>query len=73
MEHPRIHRDPEIMAGKPCIRGTRVTVEHVLRALSQGVTVEALVEEYPHLTREDVLAAVAYAADYLRHESLIAA
>ncbi len=73
MEHPRISRDPAIMVGKPCIKGTRITVEHVLRAFSQGVTVEVVLEEYPHLTREDVLAAVAYAADYMRHEGLIAA
>jgi uncharacterized protein (DUF433 family) len=73
MEHPRISRDPEIMVGKPCIKGTRITVEHVLRALSQGVTVEGVLQEYPHLTREDVLAAVAYAADYMRHEGLVAA
>ena len=73
MEHPRISRDPAIMVGKPCIKGTRVTVEHVLRALSQGVTVEAVLEEYPHLTREDVLASVAYAADFIRHEGLVAA
>jgi uncharacterized protein (DUF433 family) len=73
MEHPRISRDPAIMVGKPCIKGTRITVEHVLRALSQGVTVEVVLDEYPHLTREDVLAAVAYAADYMRHEGLIAA
>lgn len=61
------------MVGKPCIKGTRIAVEHVLRALSQGVTVDGVLEEYPHLTREDVLAAVAYAADYMRHEGLIAA
>jgi len=73
MEHPRISRDPAIMVGKPCIKGTRITVEHVLRALSQGVTVDGVLEEYPHLSREDVLAAVAYAADYMRHEGLIAA
>lgn len=73
MEHPRISRDPAIMVGKPCIKGTRITVEHVLRALSQGVTVDGVLEEYPHLSREDVLSAVAYAADYMRHEGLIAA
>lgn len=73
MEHPRISRDPAIMVGKPCIKGTRITVEHVLRALSQGVTVDGVLEEYPHLSREDVLAAVAYAADYMRREGLIAA
>ncbi|WGM47788.1 hypothetical protein KOAAANKH_02673 [Brevundimonas sp. NIBR10] len=73
MEHPRISRDPAIMMGKPCVTGTRLTVEHILRALSQGVSIDVVLEEYPRLKREDVLAAVAYAADYLRQEGLIAA
>lgn len=72
MEHPRISRHPEIMIGKPCIKGTRITVEHVLRELSYGASVESVMADYD-LTAEDVAAALAYAADYLRHESLIAA
>jgi uncharacterized protein (DUF433 family) len=73
MEHPRISRDPAIMVGKPCIKGTRITVELVLRGLSQGASVDDLLESYPRLTRTDILAAMAYAADYIGHESLIAA
>lgn len=61
------------MAGKPCIKGTRITVEHVLRALSRGSSIELVLESYPRLTHADVLAAMAYAADYIGHESLIAA
>ena len=73
MEHPRIHRDPDIMVGKPCIKGTRITVEHILRGLSHGSTMDEMVEAYPRLTREDIFAAMAYAADFIGHESLIAA
>ena len=49
--------------GKPVIRGTRVTVELLLRKLSEGATEEELLEAYPHLTHEDIKAAIAYAAD----------
>ena len=51
------------MLGKPVIRGTRVTVELLLRQLSEGATEDSLLEAYPHLTREDIKAAIAYAAD----------
>lgn len=73
MEHPRIHRDSKIMFGKPCIKGTRLTVEHILLAISRGATHDEILEAYPRLTSDDILAAAAYAADYLGHESLIAA
>jgi uncharacterized protein (DUF433 family) len=63
----RIEINPDIMLGKPVIRGTRVTVELLLRKLSEGATEESLLEAYPHLTREDIKAAIAYAAD-LAHE-----
>ena len=63
---PRVVRDPEIMLGKPTIRGTRITVEYILRMLAAGWSINDLLEEHPRLTREDVLAASAYAADHLR-------
>ena len=59
----RIEVNPEIMLGKPVIRGTRVTVELLLRKLSEGASEEELLEAYPHLTRDDIKAAIAYAAD----------
>ena len=59
----RIEVNPEIMLGKPVIRGTRVTVELLLRKLSEGASEEDLLEAYPHLTRDDIKAAIAYAAD----------
>lgn len=64
----RIEVNPEIMLGKPVIRGTRVTVELLLRKLSEGATEDALLEAYPHLTREDIKAAIAYAADTIAQE-----
>ena len=73
MTHPRIKRDPKIMMGKPVIAGTRITVEHILRYLAAGDSIEQILLNYPHLTAEDVRAAQAYAADYLAHEGILAA
>jgi len=64
----RIEINPEIMLGKPVIRGTRVTVELLLRALSEGATEADLLDAYPHLTLEDIKAAIAYAADAVGRE-----
>ena len=72
MPHDRISCNPNVMMGKPVIIGTRVTVEVILRWLGKGVTVEELMTEYK-LSREDVLAAQAFAADYLRDESILPA
>lgn len=58
----RIAIDPQIMLGKPVIRGTRITVELVLRKISEGASIEDLLDAYPHLTQDDLRAAVAYAA-----------
>ena len=73
MSHPRIKRDPKIMMGKPVIDGTRITVEHILRCLAAGDSIEHLLQNYPHLELGDIRAAQAYAADYLAHESIMAA
>jgi len=73
MSDPRITRDPAILMGKPCIRGTRISVETILRRAAQGLSADAIALEYPDLTRDDVLAALAYAADYMRHDGLLAA
>ena len=59
----RIEINPEVMLGKPVIRGTRVTVELLLRKLSEGATEDDLLDAYPHLTHDDIKAAIAYAAD----------
>ena len=54
----RITVNPEVMVGKPTIRGLRITVEQILKALAGGVTVEELLEDYPELEREDIQAAL---------------
>ena len=58
-----VEAKPDVMLGKPVIRGTRITVELVMRRVSQGATVEALLEDYPHLTRAGVLGALDYARE----------
>ncbi len=58
----RIVIDPQVMGGKPCIRGTRVTVSTVLRALGEVNSKEELLALYPYLTRADIDAALEYAA-----------
>lgn len=62
----RISIDPEICGGKPCIRGTRIWVSLILDFLADGMTEAELIEEYPQLTHQDVLAAIAYAAEIAR-------
>jgi len=51
------------MLGKPCIKGTRITVELILRWLSEGRSFAELLEAYPHISEDDIKAALAYAAD----------
>ena len=67
----RIEINPKVMMGKPVIRGTRITVELILRKLSEGATEAELLEAYPRLTREDIQAAIRYAADTLSHEEMV--
>ena len=62
----RISIDPRICGGKPCIRGTRIWVSLILDFLADGMTEAELLAEYPGLTHEDVLAAIAYAAEAAR-------
>jgi len=66
----RIEINPDIMMGKPVIRGTRITVEIILRKLSQGISIEEILADYPRLTREDIYAALSYAAEALSTEEL---
>jgi len=62
----RISIDPNICFGKPCIRGTRIWVSLILDFLASGTSIEELLEEYPQLTRADILAAIAYGAEMTR-------
>ena len=67
----RIEVNPRVMLGKPVIRGTRIPVELLLRKLSEGASDGDLLEAYPRLTREDIHAAMRYAADTLAHEEVV--
>ena len=67
----RIGLDPDIMLGKPTIKGTRITVELILRKLSEGASEKELLEAYPHLQRLDILAALSYGADVISKEEMI--
>ena len=67
----RIEINPKVMMGKPVIRGTRITIELLLRKLSQGATEADLLDAYPRITREDIHAAMRYAADTVSHEETV--
>jgi uncharacterized protein (DUF433 family) len=71
MPYERIEINPDIMDGKPVVRGTRVLVELVLRKLGAGMSPEAILVDHPRLTLEDINAAQAFAADYLADEDIV--
>ena len=67
----RIEVNPKVMLGKPVIRGTRIPVELLLRKLGEGATEADLLDGYPGLTKEDIRAAMAYAADVMAFEETV--
>jgi uncharacterized protein (DUF433 family) len=67
----RIISDHKIMLGKPVIKGTRITVELILNKLSAGESVNDILSAYPHITKEDVMAAIDYAAAVISNEEMI--
>jgi len=67
----RIEVNPAVMLGKPVIKGTRIPVELLLRKLSEGATEADLLDAYPRLTKIDIQAALAYAANALAHEMIV--
>lgn len=66
-----ININSEVMLGKPVIRGTRIPVELILRKLGEGIEENDLLDAYPRLTREDIRAAMIYAAETIAYEELI--
>ena len=66
----RITINPEIMVGKPTIRGLRITVDQILKALAAGISTDELLEDYPELEREDIEAALLYAAELVEEEKI---
>ena len=73
MPHERISADPKLMMGKPVIKGTRITVELILRLRSKKHSIAEILDGYPNLREDDIYAAEAYAADYLASERILAA
>jgi len=66
MDDPTIVSDPNVMMGKPVVKGTRITVELILEKLGSGETIEQVLEAHPRLTREGILAALRFGAKTLR-------
>lgn len=66
-----IERNPDIMLGKPIIKGTRITVELLMRKLAGGYSLDDLLISYPHLTKDQILAALEFAADMIANEETI--
>jgi uncharacterized protein (DUF433 family) len=67
MDANLIQSDPAVMMGKPVVAGTRITVEFILEKLAAGESTEEILEAHPRLTREGILAALAFAAEALRN------
>jgi len=67
----RITFNPKILGGKPIIKGTRISVQFILELLSAGMEIDEILEQYPHLEREDILAALDYAAKTIANEEII--
>ena len=70
LTHDRIICDPAILGGKPVVQGTRIPVELILKLLAQGQRYEEIMEEYPDLRLEDILAVIAYARDTVAAEEI---
>jgi uncharacterized protein (DUF433 family) len=68
----RITVNPDTMVGKPTIRGLRITVEQILKALAGGVTTEDILEDYPELEKEDIQAVLVYASELVNEEKVFA-
>ena len=66
----RITIDPKIMVGKPTIRGLRITVDQILKALAAGISTDELLEDYPELEKEDIEATLLYAAELVEEEKI---
>jgi uncharacterized protein (DUF433 family) len=67
-----IHSDPEILGGKPVIKGTRISVELILEYLADGASVADIIAAYPHISGDSVRAATAFAHDMVAEEKAIA-
>lgn len=69
-EHPRITLNPNVLAGKPVIRGTRLSVEFIIGLTADGWAETDILQSYPGITHEDIIACFAYARDTLGSEKV---
>jgi uncharacterized protein (DUF433 family) len=60
--------NPSILAGKPVIKGTRISVELILEKLSEGESIKQIIKSHPHISKENIMACLAYAKDSLNNE-----
>lgn len=67
-----ITADPAVLTGKPVIKGTRISVDLVLECLGRGWSIDDILAQYPHLSREGIVACVEYACDLVRSETVVA-
>ena len=67
----RITFNPNVLGGKPIIRGTRISVEFILELMSSGMSIDEILKEYKHLKREDILDALDYASKVIKREEVI--
>ena len=67
----KIFISPDIMLGKPVIKGTRITVELIIKKLSEGMEINDIIHEFPQVTRDDVMACLAYSADVISRDEIL--
>ncbi len=67
----RITANPKVMLGKPVIKGTRITVELILRKIAGGYSSDEIIEMYPHITKEDIMACASYAVSVMESEDTL--
>ncbi|HPJ36780.1 MAG TPA: DUF433 domain-containing protein [Spirochaetota bacterium] len=62
---------PDIMLGKPVIRGTRITVEFIIKKMSEGMEIDDIISEYPPVQKDDIMACLAYSADVISKDEIL--
>ncbi len=67
----RIIIDPDVMVGKPIIKATRITVEHIIDLLAQGISIPEILEDYPHIKKDDIYACLSFAKKTLENSTFM--
>jgi len=67
----RIVVDPNVMVGKPTIKGTRIPVDAIIKRIAEGMTIKEILEEYPNITKKDIKATLLYSMEIVRGEEII--